>query len=474
MSTTRKSVWAILGLILATTAALAAVDSMNARHLPVKPVHTAAGDGLVTMSAEAVQDKVLRGGDGRVTVALRLSAARLPIDKDTPLPAADLVIVLDRSGSMQGRKLDNARLAITRLIDRLGPDDRLSLVTYSSSVQTRAGLLPMTAANRERLQAAVMQVTAGGGTNLGGGLGRGIDLMMHTTAAERQRKVILISDGLANQGVIDPQALGRMASAALEDRLSISTVGVGLDFNEMVMTAIADRGAGRYHFLEDPRVFAAVFEKELAASRDVAAGDVSIRIPLDPGVRLIDAGGYPIRLENGAAVVHPGDLLSGQQRSLFLTFQVPTTAEQSIVLGPLQMRYRYDGQPNTIDTGQPMTVACVYDSTAVVASIKKDAWENQVVQEEFSRLKEAVAADIRDGDSTGAKSRIQAYEARQSALNAVIGSARVAQNLETEVTTLRDQVDDTFAGAPAAVAEKKKKMSKVLQYEGYTKRRNKQ
>jgi Ca-activated chloride channel family protein len=264
-----------------------------------------------------------------------------------------------------------------------------------------------------------------------------------------------------------------MAGAASEHRFSISTVGVGLDFNEIVMTSIADRGAGSYHFLEDPQVFAAVFENELAATRQVAANDVAIKIPLMPGVRLVDAGGYPIRLEDGAAVLHPGDLISGQERHLYLTFRVPTATEQEIVLGQLQMQYRHDGQSRIVDTGRPMTVACVGDSTAVMASIKKDAWEDQVVQEEFSRLKEEVAADIRDGDSAGARARIQAYEARQSAINSVIGSDRVEQNLESEVTALREQVDDTFAGAPAVVAEKKKKMSKVLQYEGYKKRRDK-
>ncbi|MBC2709658.1 MAG: VWA domain-containing protein [Desulfosarcina sp.] len=282
MLNTRKSLLAIIGLILVTTAALAAMGAMGTGTPTPLPVSNSTGDKLVTVSTEVVQDKILKGSDGRVAVSLSLTAARLPTFGTAPVQAADLVIVLDRSGSMKGQKLSDARRAVIHLIEQLGPEDRLALVTYSNGVQTQSALVPMDEANRRQLSAAVKQVYAGGGTNLGGGLGRGIDMLMHTPGGGRQRKVILISDGLANQGITDPTALGRMASAAVENRFSISTVGVGLDFNEMLMTAIADQGAGHYHFLEDPQVFAQVFEAEFQATRHVAAADVKIRIPLEP------------------------------------------------------------------------------------------------------------------------------------------------------------------------------------------------
>ena len=283
MSTTKKSLLAIIGLILATTAALAAMGAMGSATAPPLAAPTLSENAPVTVSTEVVQDKVLKGGDGRVTVSLNLTAARLPAIENDPAQAADLVIVLDRSGSMEGQKLNDARQAVIRLLDQLGPDDRLALVTYSNGVQTQSGLVSMNEANRRRLTSAVEHLHAGGGTNLGGGLKRGMEVLMHAPGDLRQRKVILISDGLANQGVTDPNALGRMASAAVENRFSISTVGVGLEFNEMLMTAIADQGAGHYTFLEDPQVFAQVFESEFQATRHVAAADV--RHPDSPGNR---------------------------------------------------------------------------------------------------------------------------------------------------------------------------------------------
>jgi Ca-activated chloride channel family protein len=474
MSTAKKSLLTITALILATIAALGAMAARDPGISSIGSAATAAGDDLLTLDTEVIQDKVLKGSDGRVTVALNLIAANLPDGDKGPVQAADLVIVLDRSGSMEGRKMVDARQAVIHLMDQLAPDDRLALLTYANGVQTHAPLLPMNDSNRHRLVSAISQVHAGGGTNLGAGLQRGINLLMHPPRDGRQRKIILISDGLANQGVTNTEALGRMASAAVENRFAISTVGVGLDFNEVVMTAIADRGAGHYHFLEDPQVFAQVFETELQATRHVAAADVTIRIPLTSGVRLVSAGGYPIARENGAAVVHPGNLLSGQKRTLYLTFQVPTQVEQEIDLGRVQAQYRHQDESRTITASRPLSVACAADATAVMASIKKNRWADQVVQEEFSRLKEEVAADIREGDRDRAQARIHDYESRQTTINAVVGSGKVAKNLATDVRVLRERVEETFAGAPAAVAEKKKQVSKSLQYDGYKIRRDKE
>ena len=473
MSSPRKQLLAIIVLIAATSVALAAVAAMRTHRFEGNGAGGPAGDAGVTLSAEVVQDKILKDGDGKVTVALHLRAAPLPETTDRLVPPADLVIVLDRSGSMQGRKLQDAQQAAARLIDQLTLRDRLALITYADRVQVPAPLTPVTDDGRRRLAAMLDHIMAGGGTNLGGGLQQGIALLTSAPQTERRRKLILISDGLANQGITDPAALGRMASAAVEHHFSISTVGVGLDFNEMLMSAIADQGAGSYHFLENPEAFASVFEAELQASRQVAAADVAIRIPLAAEVQLIDAGGYPIRHEAGAAVIHPGNLYGDRERTLHLTFQVPVTREADIALGGIAVDYRRDGRSHSIDLPRSLTVACVADATAAMASIKKEAWADQVVQEEFSRLKAAVAADIRNGDKTAAKEKIREYTERQANINAVVGSGKVAANLDTEVTALDEQVDETFAGSPAAVAQKTKQVSKSLQYDGYQKRRDK-
>jgi Ca-activated chloride channel homolog len=472
MQNDKKSLWRLLGLIVAVGAVLAYVAADNnvlAGLMQPTPVTT----GPVTVDAALVQDKVLTGSEGQVAVSLTLTADQIALPEDRPVQHADLVIVLDRSGSMQGKKLQDARQAVLQLIDRLTARDRLSLVTYSDGVETVLPLVFMDGDHRNRARAAVQRIYSQGGTNLGGGLRQGIATLMRTPAAGRQRKVILISDGLANQGVTDPSALGHMAAGAVERNFAVSTVGVGYDFNEVLMTTIADHGAGRYYFLENPMAFARVFEKELQATRNVAAAGLEIRIPLKNGLQVTHAGGYPVRLEEGFAVVHPGDLLSGQQRKLFLTLKVPTDREGDIDLGTFDVSYQSNGATHHLNSGKKLNLACVADKKAVLSSIDQSAWGDQVVQEDYSRLKERVADAIRKGEKDEALKQIREYETRNRAVNDAVKSDKVAGNLARDLPDLRQSVEETFAGPPAAVAEKKKQASKALQYESYKTRRDK-
>jgi Ca-activated chloride channel family protein len=473
MSVWKKEFLIVVGLIVATSAALAYLGTNGTRLSLAAGNSIQAADNLVTVKAEMVQQKVLKGSDGKVAVSLILAADEVAAIEDHPEQPMDLVIVLDRSGSMRGQKIRDARQAVIQLVERLNTDDRFALITYANGAETASPLLPVDPVQRRSLIDAARQVPPGGGTNLGAGLQRGIDILMTTPATGRQRKVILISDGLANQGVTDPAALGGMASEAVEHNFSVSTAGVGLDFNETLMAAIADQGAGQYHFIEDPRILAQAFEKEFHLTRNVAASSLEIRISLDKGVRLVNAGGYPIRQEKGTAVIHPGDLLSGQKRKLFLTFLTPTDMEKKITLGRIQMSYRHRDGSSIVKVPDVFTVACVPDPNEVVASIDKDAWGSHVVQEEYSLLKKEVAGAIREGNRLAAEKFIRDYETKAQAINTAVGSAEVAENLKNDVEALRKRVQDTFTGTPAAVAIKKKQQSKVLQYDSYRTRRDK-
>ena len=129
----------------------------------------------------------------------------------------------------------------------------------------------MTDDSRRELAALVAGIQPGGGTNLGGGLEAGLSLFAARSMADHHRKLLLISDGLANHGVTDPHALGRMAAAGLSRDWVVSTVGVGNDFNEHLMTTLADYGGGTYTYMEDPAAFAAVFQQEYRHAAATAA-----------------------------------------------------------------------------------------------------------------------------------------------------------------------------------------------------------
>ena len=430
-------------------------------------------NGIVILAGQMTQDKILYGGDGLATLALTMSADEVLDSDNRDARHVDMVIVLDRSGSMQGKKLQDARQAVLGLLSSLTSKDRFGLVAYSDSVQTHSRLVSVTPANRKRLNSLIGRISAGGATNLGAGLHEGIDVCLSARKNGNVGKVILISDGLANRGVTSIHHLGNMASTAVKKEFAVSTVGVGADFNEQLMTQIADRGAGNYYYLENPSSFAAVFQKEFHNTRTAAATAVEIRVPLKNGISLVTASGYPVEIKDNQAVIYPGDLLSGQTRKLFLTLQIPTHKEGTYEVNGIKATYKHNGHPYTVTMSESFRLACVKDQQEVLGSIDRKEWEEKVLKDDFNKLREEVAADIKKGEKKAAMKRIDSYRGRQQAVNSVVGSSGVATNLERDVGELRKMVDETFQGAPQEVQVKQKKNAKALQYEGYKARRSK-
>ena len=462
-------------LIAATGAAMAyssnstAVFSLNRN--PGTTRHQVTNNGILSVSGHLIQDKVLQGSDGIMGLNLTLQAQATTAVNSVEARNVDMVIILDRSGSMKGRKINDARQAVLKLLSNLTSKDRFALVTYSDGVQIASGLLNVNDINRQRMESAVNGVRVGGGTNLGAGLQAGIDILRTSNRSTNTAKVILISDGLANKGITDNQALSGIAAVAVEKEFTVSTVGVGAEFNEYLMTAIADQGTGSYYYLENPAAFAEVFQQEFHNARASIINNLKIQIPLKDGITLADAAGYPINHKDGQAVFHPGSLHSGQTRKLYLTLRVPTNSKRNFELNNIKIVYHHDNQVYETTLKDSYTIACVEDQRKVFSSIDKTNWSEKVINEDFNRLKQEVAADLKSGKKEKAMKRIQKYHGEQEAVNAVVGSARVAENLDKDLKELETYVEETFQGAPESIRQKQKSNAKALQYDGYRGRR---
>lgn len=459
-----------LGLI-AVLVALSCATMVFARRqsAPPKPV----SDGMLSMSGTLSRSKVHRGGDGEFVLTLDLVAPTIQ-GRDIPRRAVDLVLVLDRSGSMEGYKIDYAKKAVQELIETLGAEDRFGMVTYSDSAVTNLRLTPVTESNRHLMREAVAGVRDGGGTNLEEGLRMGMELLTHSRGADRSGKVVLISDGLANQGITDPSDLGELASRATLEEFTVSAIGVGEDFNEFLMTHLADRGRGRYTYLDDPVRFAEVFMEEYFQSRNVVVSDLELSIELPEGVRLLHGSGYPIEHQGSRAVIRPGDMVSGQHRKIYLTLEMDTETERTISLRNVALAFRQSNSFRRISLNESFDVACVADSSEAFASIDREQWEKTVVEEEYNRLKEDVARDIAAGEELSAREKIDSYRKKQEIMNQSVGSDKVAENLEQGLSDLNHAVDGAFSGTPAEAAAEQKRTAKSLQFDGYSGRRSNQ
>ena len=433
----------------------------------------ATGEGPVRLSAHLVQDKIYAGGDGTVSLALTLSADEASADDGFPAQHVDMVIVLDQSGSMQGQKIEFARQAISTLLSGLSGQDRFAVIGYADGVWKYSNLEFVSESKRSEFHSIVANLYPGGNTNLGAGLQEGINTLLSAPKQGNVEKVILISDGLANRGIVEPDALGKIASIALQKEFAVSSVGVGHDFNEQLMTAIADRGAGNYYYLANPQAFAEVFQKEFQDSKGAVARGTEIRIPLPEGATLLSASGYPIAIEGNEAVVHPGDLLSGQRRKLFLSFKVPVEREMSYEFSGIRLSYQNQGLAYTRTLSEPFHVACIEDQEEALASVDRSEWEEKVVQEDFNVLREQIAVDLKNGKKEAALEQLNDYQMRQQDLNSSLRSDKVANHLDEEVGGLRDMIEGTFSGSASEVAEKQKSNAKDIQFKGYRERRSK-
>src|SRR5512146_1607038 len=257
-------------------------------------------------------------GDGAIQVQV--------IAPDVASPAGrskvNLALVIDRSGSMgEARKLEFVKTAAHQLIDLMGRNDILSVVTYDHQVS-----VPFPAqrveGNREALHRLVESLYPGGQTFLSGGLEEGFRQARSARRNGYINRVLLLSDGLANVGTVSRDALQRRAATMAEYGISVSTFGVGLHFDEELLMSTANGGGGNYRYLGDPERIVAALSSEFHMASRTAASDVEIIIRLRGGCRFRSVVGREWRRDGDAYVIRLGDLSAGERRTLFASLNV--------------------------------------------------------------------------------------------------------------------------------------------------------
>lgn len=255
----------------------------------------------------------------RAVVKVGLDCLRLP-SRDRR-PPVNLALVIDRSGSMAGDKIVRAREAALEAVRRLAADDIVALIAYDSSVRT---LVPaQRVGDGRRLEAAICGLEVGGNTALHGGVTRGAaEVRRHLEDRRYVNRVILLSDGLANVGPSSPEDLARLGAALGREGISVSTVGLGLGYNEDLMTRLAQRSDGNTYFVEHsgdlPRIFAA----ELGDVLNVVARRVLIEIEFPAGVRPLRFVGREGILRGQRAELTLNQLYGGQEKFALIEVEV--------------------------------------------------------------------------------------------------------------------------------------------------------
>ncbi len=276
--------------------------------------------------------KVLSGQTTPVYAELKLVADS---SETAPVRAPiSLAVVLDTSGSMSGEKIEDAKRSVLRLISDMRDEDEIAVVRYSDTSEV---IQPLARVGnvRSSLSARIRQLEAGGGTNIPGGLsqglraldeaGEGLNVPMGMKPRARVRRIVLVSDGLDSTRA-QAESLAR---ASFASGITVSSLGIGLDFDESYMGAVAQSGHGNFAFIKDGGSLAGFLKRELEQTATTTVENVRMNLQLPEGVRFVSATGADASFDGQSVDLRLGSLFAGDERRVILELSADAVAGSS-------------------------------------------------------------------------------------------------------------------------------------------------
>jgi Ca-activated chloride channel family protein len=253
----------------------------------------------------------------------------------------NLAIALDRSGSMQGAKIEKARQAACLAVDQLAEGDYFSLVTYDNATEV---LIPPQrlggAGHRDELKSMIDRVRPGGGTALYAGVSLAARQARQHAEREFLNRVILLSDGLANVGPSRTSDLVELGRDLRRESISVTTIGVGDDYNEDLMTALAESSNANYYYVRDAEKLPGIFSEELGVARTLVARGVTIRITVPDGVRLREIVGRPdISVREREAEIRLPEYFGAEKRRFLARCVVEGEETERLEVASVDLQY---------------------------------------------------------------------------------------------------------------------------------------
>ncbi len=279
------------------------------------------GAAPYTLQAQLDRPVLDARGDRNVILRINLEGLRERLRTRPPL---NLTLVVDRSGSMSGDKIEKAREAARNVVARLDRDDVFSLVSFDDQVKVHipAGKLKDKAAVYE----AIASLQPGGSTALYAGMQSGLAQAREFAKRGRTSRIILISDGLANVGPDKPADARRLGREAAQKGIAVTTFGLGLGYDEDLLTALSQASDGNHAFIQESGQLAAILDRELGDALAVAARDIVIEIRLADGVRYRRSLDREIEVDGRVLRLKLNQLSSGQQKQLLVELEAPGAA----------------------------------------------------------------------------------------------------------------------------------------------------
>lgn len=410
----------------------------------------------VTLKVTPERDVVYSEGPREVVVQIDLDGRK---PDDTHRSPMNLAVVLDRSGSMEGPKIEKARQAACVAIDKLADDDYFSLVIFDEETQL---LIPPTRVggedHRDELKSRIDRIRPGGSTAIFAGVKLGAKQLREYLDKERVNRIVLLSDGLANVGPSRPSDLAQLGRKLREEGMSVTTIGLGDDYNEDLMTALAEASDANYYYVRDAEKLPAIFAQELGAARSIIARGVTIHITAPDGVRIREIIGRPEIDCGGRSVeIKMPEYFGSDQRRFLVRCTVDHPTKEALEVA--QVGLRYESSRGSKDEAQQQSARVSFSDDQKVSdqSVRSEVAKDLAVTR--NRLSKELAVKLAD---EGRAKDAAAVLRKQAAANAAAPASAQIPGVSAENKKLEESASEVESGGSLSKASRKQ-----MQYENW-------
>jgi Ca-activated chloride channel family protein len=334
-----------------------------------------------------------------VYLQVRLTGIRLKFEAklektlSSKVAPINVALVIDSSGSMQGEKISRAKDAAFKVVDQLHPDDIIAVVTFNHHAET---LLPATQAqDRDMIKAAINTLRGGGQSALFEGVVKGAQEIRKFLDRKRVNRIVLVSDGVANVGPSTSEDLGVLGASLSQENIVVTTIGLGLGYNEDLMTQLAEKSDGNHAFVENATDLVRFFDHEFGDIFSVVSQEVNVTIIGVDGVRPLRVIGRDAKIQDQQVLVKLNQLYSAQEKYVLLELEVPPTQmNQERVIAGVAVVYR-NLETDVMERLSSVVVAHFTDSPELVEE-KINATVMTAVIEQLAVEKNKQAVKLRD------------------------------------------------------------------------------
>lgn len=400
----------------------------------------AIADPGITLDARLAQP-VMKEGTAQKNY-LRVSLGGCQPEPNNNRTPVNVSFVIDRSGSMSGERIAQAREAAIMAVSRLGPEDIASVVVFDTRAEVLIPARKVT--DPQYFVERIQRIGVAGSTAIADGVLTGRGEVLTYMEPRRLNRIVLLSDGQANVGPSRVEDFIRLGKGLLAERISVSTIGLGLNYNEDLMLQLALASDGNHAFARDPSDLITIFNREFNDVLASCAQTVSIDIDLKPGVRAVKAVSRDGTIADNKAQFRMNQVYAATEHYVLLEVEFDkahaTGGEQDFGVVKVAYTDARSGDTQTLDT--PVRGRFSASDEEVRANV--DAKVGEVVLEQVARSRAREAVFLRDkGQHEAARALLQQNATEINAFS------MVSPGISRELIELGKQYDALSAPVPA-------------------------